>query len=98
MIGVTTIMTSMRGMSVRPDCVAVNPSSSCMKSGKRNMFAMSSPYMTHRTSVPERNDLSRKSRKFTAGTSAVSSRQTNAASAARAIQKQAAMARSANQS
>ena len=34
----TTIITSVRGISARPDCVAVKPSSSCMNSGSRNML------------------------------------------------------------
>src|SRR6266496_2827602 len=66
-IGVATIITSTRGMSAIPDCVAVNPSSSCMKSGRRNMLAISIANITEPMSVPEANVLSAKSRTSTAG-------------------------------
>ena len=52
-MGVTSIMTSVRGMSARPDCMAVKPSTSCMKTGRRNMIDMSIANMTPPMSVPE---------------------------------------------
>ena len=39
-------------MSARPDCVAVKPSSSCMKTGRRNMIDSSIANITAPISVP----------------------------------------------
>ena len=63
-MGVTAIITSTRGISARPDCMAVKPSISCMKSGSRNMPASSMANMTAPISVPEVKSGSRKSRRF----------------------------------
>ena len=67
-IGIATIITSERGISAMPDCVAVKPSSSCMNTGSRNMIDISIANMTPPMSVPDRNTGSLNRRRFTAGT------------------------------
>ncbi len=68
-------------MSAVPAWIAENPSSSCMNSGSRNVSDSSIANMIDPTTVPERNAGSLNRRKSTAGTGAVSSRITQAASA-----------------
>ena len=68
---------SVRGMSARPDCVAVKPRTSCMKTGRRNVSENSIANITPPMSVPDRKTGSLKRRTSTAGTFADSSRTMN---------------------
>ena len=77
--------------------VAVKPSSSCMKMGSRNMLAISMANITAPISVPLANTGSLKSRRFTTGALAVSSRMTNAARPKTAISTITVMTRESNQ-
>ena len=52
---------AMRGISARPDCIAVKPSSSCMNTGRRKVIDISIANMTAPTSVPEVKTVSLKS-------------------------------------
>ena len=97
-MGVATIITATRGMRASPDCMAVKPSSSCMKSGSRNMLASRMANMAAPMREPEVKRASLNSRRSTAGTLASSSRQTKRKSETAATAAQPTMSPDENQS